>query len=153
MNKKVKKLNFTYFARVWIIVVSIVNFGDSLQYFKDNSLLSRLIYTQTPHYANPVFGRIYGIFNFLLAALRFSCAVDIHNKSLYNLTLLSFALTFGNTFTEVVVFRTASVNFAILSNLALSGISVISLLFGFKFVCEEAATDLESDTFLRTKRS
>ncbi|XP_062617578.1 ergosterol biosynthetic protein 28 homolog [Saccostrea cucullata] len=153
MSKKVPKFNFTYFFRVWIIVVSIVNFGDSLQYFKDNSLLSRFIYTQTPHYANPAFGRIYGLFNFLLAALRFSCALDIHNKSLYNLTLLSFVLTFGNTFTEAVVFRTASANFAVLCNLVLSGISIISLLFGFRFVCDEPATDLGSDTFLKKKRS
>lgn len=103
------KVDFTYLVRVWITVVSVVNVGDSLQCFIDNSLLPRRIYTLTPDYGktcilyveqffcikklgllsslllfllvgNPAFGRIYGIFLFLLAALRLSCAIDIHNK-------------------------------------------------------------------------
>ncbi|XP_048737977.2 ergosterol biosynthetic protein 28 homolog [Ostrea edulis] len=147
------KVDFTYLVRVWITVVSVVNVGDSLQCFIDNSLLPRRIYTLTPDYGNPAFGRIYGIFLFLLAALRLSCAIDIHNKSLYNLTFLSFALTFGNTFLETVLYKTADVNFTVLLNLTLSGISIPSLLLGFKFVSEEPAPDLESDKFLKKKQS
>lgn len=41
--------------------------------------------------------------------------------SIYNLTLLSFTLLFGNILLELFVFKSASVNFYILLNLFLSG--------------------------------
>lgn len=134
MNENVKKFNFTYIVRIWFAVMSIVNLGDSFQFFLNQSLLSTQFYTLSQHYANPAFGRIYGILLFLLAALRFSCAINIHNKSIYNLTLLSFTLLFGNILLELFVFKSASVNFYILLNLFLSGVSIILLLLGFYFV-------------------
>lgn len=134
MNENVKKFNFTYIVRIWFAVMSIVNLGDSFQFFLNHSLLSTQFYTLSQHYANPAFGRIYGILLFLLAALRFSCAINIHNKSIYNLTLLSFTLLFGNILLELFVFKSASVNFYILLNLFLSGVSIILLLLGFYFV-------------------
>lgn len=137
MNENVKKFNFTRIVRIWFAIMSIVNLGDSLQFFVNHSLLSTQFYTLSQHYANPAFGRIYGILLFLLAALRFSCAFDIHNKSIYNLTLLSFTFLFGNILLELFVFKSASVNFYILLNLFLSGVSIIVLLLGFYFVCPE----------------
>lgn len=134
MNENVKKFNFTYIVRIWFAVMSIVNLGDSFQFFLNHSLLSTQFYTLSQHYANPAFGRIYGILLFLLAALRFSCAINIHNKSIYNLTLLSFTLLFGNILLELFVFKSASANFYILLNLFLSGVSIILLLLGFYFV-------------------
>lgn len=134
MNENVKKFNFTYIVRIWFAVMSIVNLGDSFQFFLNHSLLSTQFYTLSQHYANPAFGRIYGILIFMLAALRFSCAINIHNKSIYNLTLLSFTLLFGNILLELFVFKSASVNFYILLNLFLSGVSIILLLLGFYFV-------------------
>lgn len=134
MKENVKKFNFTYIVRIWFAVMSIVNLGDSFQFFLNHSLLSTQFYTLSQHYANPAFGRIYGILIFMLAALRFSCAINIHNKSIYNLTLLSFTLLFGNILLELFVFKSASVNFYILLNLFLSGVSIILLLLGFYFV-------------------
>lgn len=142
MNENVKKFNFTYIVRIWFAVMSIVNLGDSFQFFLNHSLLSTQFYTLSQHYANPAFGRIYGILLFLLAALRFSCAINIHNKSIYNLTLLSFTLLFGNILLELFVFKSASVNFYILLNLFLSGVSIILLLLGLYFVrLESSSTD------------
>lgn len=137
-----RKFNFTYIVRIWFAVMSIVNLGDSFQFFLNHSLLSTQFYTLSQHYANPAFGRIYGILLFLLAALRFSCAINIHNKSIYNLTLLSFTLLFGNILLELFVFKSASVNFYILLNLFLSGVSITLLLLGFYFVrIESSSTD------------
>lgn len=126
-------------------------------------LVCKQIFSKCFFVANPAFGRIYGILIFMLAALRFSCAINIHNKrfdtkffcihlyfklvmqkipilipinicnlirfnklnfiihSIYNLTLLSFTLLFGNILLELFVFKSASVNFYILLNLFLSG--------------------------------
>lgn len=155
MNEHVKKFNFTKNVRVWFAVMSVVNLGDSFQFFLNHSLLSTQFYTLSQHYANPAFGRIYGILVFLLAALRFSCAVDIHNKSLYNLTLLSFTLLFGNTLLELFVFKSASLNFYILLNLFLSSASIILLVLGFYFVREEPSSRdrTESEKLERKKKS
>lgn len=43
-------------------------------------LVCEQIFSKCTFVANPAFGRIYGILLFLLAALRLSCAIDIHNK-------------------------------------------------------------------------
>lgn len=43
-------------------------------------LVCKQIFSKCFFVANPAFGRIYGILIFMLAALRFSCAINIHNK-------------------------------------------------------------------------
>lgn len=43
-------------------------------------LVCKQIFSKCFFVANPAFGRIYGILLFLLAALRFSCAINIHNE-------------------------------------------------------------------------
>nr|XP_022332946.1 probable ergosterol biosynthetic protein 28 [Crassostrea virginica] len=153
MKKKEKTFTFTKSVRVWLAVISVVNVGDSFQFFVNYSLLSTQIYTLSPQYANPAFGRIYGILIFILAVLRLSCAIDIHNRSNYNLTLVSFMLVFGNTLLELFVYRTVHVNFSILLNLFLSSVSIILMVLGYSFVREDPSMDLEADKFERRKKS
>lgn len=57
-------------------------------------LVCKQIFSKCTFVANPAFGRIYGILLFLLAALRFSCAFDIHNKRFDTKVLNFHALVF-----------------------------------------------------------
>lgn len=62
MKKKEKTFTFTKSVRVWLAVISVVNVGDSFQFFVNYSLLSTQIYTLSPQYGK---GKLKRTFNCL----------------------------------------------------------------------------------------
>lgn len=58
MNENEKKFNFTKIVRIWSAIISIVNLGDSFQFFFNHSLLSTQFYTLSQHYGKTTWSKM-----------------------------------------------------------------------------------------------
>ncbi|XP_038261832.1 ergosterol biosynthetic protein 28 homolog isoform X2 [Dermochelys coriacea] len=72
---------FLNVLRSWLVMVSIIAMGNTLQSFRDHSFLSEKLYTGTPSLVNGLQARTFGIWTLLSSVIRCCCAIDIHNKT------------------------------------------------------------------------
>ncbi|XP_030414965.1 probable ergosterol biosynthetic protein 28 isoform X3 [Gopherus evgoodei] len=72
---------FLNVLRSWLVMVSIIAMGNTLQNFRDHSFLSEKLYTGKPSLVNGLQARTFGIWTLLSSVIRCSCAIDIHNKT------------------------------------------------------------------------
>ncbi|KAJ1064868.1 hypothetical protein K5549_005677 [Capra hircus] len=63
--------------------------------------------TGKPDLVNGLQARTYGIWTLLSSAVRCLCAIDIHNETLYCITLWTFFLALGHFLSELFVSGTA----------------------------------------------
>ena len=98
---------FLNVLRSWLVMVSIIATGNSLQSFRDHTFLYEKLYTGKPDLVNGLQARTYGIWTLLSSAVRCLCAIDIHNETLYCITLWTFFLALGHFLSELFVSGTA----------------------------------------------
>ncbi|XP_059579084.1 ergosterol biosynthetic protein 28 homolog isoform X2 [Alligator mississippiensis] len=72
---------FLNVLRSWLVMVSIVALGNTLQSFRDHGFLSEKLYTDAPSLVNGLQARTFGIWTLLASVIRCACAVDIRNKT------------------------------------------------------------------------
>ncbi|XP_044870615.1 ergosterol biosynthetic protein 28 homolog isoform X2 [Mauremys mutica] len=72
---------FLNVLRSWLVMVSIIAMGNTLQSFRDHSFLSEKLYTGKPSLVNGLQARTFGIWTLLSSVIRCSCAIDIRNKT------------------------------------------------------------------------
>ncbi|XP_053553114.1 ergosterol biosynthetic protein 28 homolog isoform X2 [Bombina bombina] len=72
---------FLAVLRSWLMMVSIIAAGNTLQSFRDHSFLSDKLYTGRPSQVNGLQARTFGIWTLLSSVIRCVCAIDIHNKT------------------------------------------------------------------------
>uniref|UniRef100_A0A8D0QG08 Ergosterol biosynthesis 28 homolog n=1 Tax=Sus scrofa TaxID=9823 RepID=A0A8D0QG08_PIG len=77
---------FLNVLRSWLVMVSIIAMGNTLQSFRDHTFLYEKLYTGKPDLVNGLQARTFGIWTLLSSMIRCLCAIDIHNKT----TRLSF---------------------------------------------------------------
>uniref|UniRef100_A0A671Q6R2 Ergosterol biosynthesis 28 homolog n=1 Tax=Sinocyclocheilus anshuiensis TaxID=1608454 RepID=A0A671Q6R2_9TELE len=70
---------FLNVLRSWLLMVSVIAVGNTVQSFRDHSFLSQKLYTGTPEYVNGLQARTFGIWTLLSAIIRCACAIDIQN--------------------------------------------------------------------------
>ncbi|XP_057344290.1 ergosterol biosynthetic protein 28 homolog isoform X3 [Manis pentadactyla] len=73
---------FLNVLRSWLVMVSIIAMGNTLQSFRDHTFLYEKLYTGKPNLVNGLQARTFGIWTLLSSVIRCLCAVDIHNKTL-----------------------------------------------------------------------
>ncbi|KAL8599504.1 ergosterol biosynthesis protein [Nucella lapillus] len=95
--------------------------------------------------------RLFGIWTLLASALRFACAVDIHNKTLYHLTFLSFILALGHFVSEVCLYNTARLTLGVCAPLIVSSISIIMMAVGYCLPGPQAVDDSNETPLLAKK--
>ncbi|XP_027714311.1 probable ergosterol biosynthetic protein 28 isoform X2 [Vombatus ursinus] len=143
---------FLNVLRSWLVIVSIIAMGNTLQSFRDHTFLYEKLYTgkpdlglticamfntKSPTSAKKVNGlqaRTFGIWTLLSSVIRCFCAIDIHNKTLYHITLWTFFLALGHFLTEVFVFETAAPTVGVLAPLMVASFSVFGMLLGLQYL-------------------
>ncbi|XDB54132.1 hypothetical protein AB1E18_007603 [Capra hircus] len=123
---------FLNVLRSWLVMVSIVAAGNSLQSFRDHTFLYEKLYTGKPDLVNGLQARTYGIWTLLSSVVRCLCAIDIHNKTLYYITLWTFFLALGHFLSELFVFGTAAPTIGVMAPLTVASISILGMLVGLQ---------------------
>ncbi|XP_050008410.1 ergosterol biosynthetic protein 28 homolog isoform X3 [Alexandromys fortis] len=72
---------FLNVLRSWLVMVSIIAMGNTLQSFRDHTFLYEKLYTGKPNLVNGLQARTFGIWTLLSSVIRCLCAIDIHNKT------------------------------------------------------------------------
>ncbi|XP_061037088.1 ergosterol biosynthetic protein 28 homolog isoform X3 [Eubalaena glacialis] len=75
---------FLNVLRSWLVMVSIIAMGNTLQSFRDHTFLYEKLYTGKPDLVNGLQARTFGIWTLLSSVIRCLCAIDIHNKMFLN---------------------------------------------------------------------
>ncbi|KAM7239273.1 hypothetical protein CapIbe_008768 [Capra ibex] len=121
---------FLNVLRSWLVMVSIVAAGHSLQSFQDHTFLYENIYISKPDLVNGLQARTFGVWTLLSSVVRCFCAIDIHNKTLYYITLWTFFIGMGHFLSELFVFGTMAPTIFILATLTVASISILGMLVG-----------------------
>ncbi|KAG9336472.1 hypothetical protein JZ751_002819 [Albula glossodonta] len=128
---------FVNVLRSWLVMVSVIGMGNTVQSFRDHGFLSEKVYTGTPEFVNGLQARAFGIWTLLSAILRCVCAIDIQNKTLYHVTLWTFVLALGHFLSEVYIYKTATLTIGILAPLIVASVSVVGMVIGFQYIAEQ----------------
>ncbi|XP_060274394.1 ergosterol biosynthetic protein 28 homolog [Ovis aries] len=89
-------------------------------------------HVQETSLVNGLQARTYGIWTLLSSVVRCLCAIDIHNKTLYYITLWTFFLALGHFLSELFVFGTAAPTIGIMAPLTVASISILGMLVGLQ---------------------
>ncbi|XDA78691.1 hypothetical protein R6Z07F_008780 [Ovis aries] len=121
---------FLNVLRIWLMMTSIIASGHSLQSFRDHTFLYEKLYTSKPDLVNGLQARTFGLWTLLSSVVRCLCAIDIHNKTLYYITLWTFFIGMGHFLFELFVFGTMAPTIFILAILTVASISILGMLVG-----------------------
>ncbi|XP_069451301.1 ergosterol biosynthetic protein 28 homolog [Ovis canadensis] len=121
---------FLNVLRIWLVMTSIIASGHSLQSFRDHTFLYEKLYTSKPDLVNGLQARTFGLWTLLSSVVRCLCAIDIHNKTLYCITLWTFFIGMGHFLFELFVFGTMAPTIFILAILTVASISILGMLVG-----------------------
>uniref|UniRef100_A0A7N9CZS1 Ergosterol biosynthesis 28 homolog n=1 Tax=Macaca fascicularis TaxID=9541 RepID=A0A7N9CZS1_MACFA len=83
---------------------------------------------------NGLQARTFGIWTLLSSVIRCLCAIDIHNKTLYHITLWTFLLALGHFLSELFVYGTAAPTVGVLAPLMVASFSILGMLVGLRYL-------------------
>ncbi|XP_077179398.1 ergosterol biosynthetic protein 28 homolog isoform X2 [Paroedura picta] len=89
---------------------------------------------------NGLQARTFGIWTLLSSVIRCYCAIDIRNKTLYNITLLTFFIALGHFLSEVFIYGTAAATIGVLAPLMVASFSILGMLIGLQYLEVEATS-------------
>ncbi|XP_017546208.1 ergosterol biosynthetic protein 28 homolog [Pygocentrus nattereri] len=138
---------FLNVLRSWLVMVSVIAVGNTVQSFRDHSFLSEKLYTGTPDFVNGLQARTFGIWTLLSSIIRCACAMDIQNRTLYHITLWTFVLALGHFLSEAFIYKTAPLTIGVMAPLFVAGFSIVGMLIGFQCI-----TDPEEISGARQKK-
>ncbi|XP_030212177.1 probable ergosterol biosynthetic protein 28 isoform X1 [Gadus morhua] len=127
---------FMNVLRSWLLMVSLIAMGNTVQSFRDHSFLSEKLYTGMPQFVNGLQARTFGIWTLLASIIRCACAIDIHNKTLYHITLWTFVLALGHFLSEAFIYKTAPVTIGVMAPLIVASVSIVGMLIGYQCISE-----------------
>uniref|UniRef100_A0A8C2JP37 Ergosterol biosynthesis 28 homolog n=1 Tax=Cyprinus carpio TaxID=7962 RepID=A0A8C2JP37_CYPCA len=138
---------FLNVLRSWLLMVSVIAVGNTVQSFRDHSFLSQKLYTGTPDYVNGLQARTFGIWTLLSSIIRCACAIDIQNRTLYHITLWTFVLALGHFLSEAFIYKTAPLTIGVMAPLIVAS----EFLYRGHVNCSGSPSEEEelSDTCLR----
>ncbi|KAL2095001.1 hypothetical protein ACEWY4_009720 [Coilia grayii] len=134
---------FVNVLRGWLVMVSVVALGNTIQSFRDHSFLSEKLYTGSPEFVNGLQARTFGIWTLLSSIVRFFCALDIQNKTLYHITLWTFVLALGHFISEAFIYKTAPLTVGVVAPLLVASFSIVGMLIGYQ--CITKSQEFTSD--------
>ncbi|XP_063804350.1 ergosterol biosynthetic protein 28 homolog [Pseudophryne corroboree] len=125
---------FLAVLRSWLMMVSIIAAGNTLQSFRDHSFLSDKLYTGRPSQVNGLQARTFGIWTLLSSLIRCACAIDIQNKTLYHITLCTFIMALAHFVSEVWIYHTALMTIGVMAPLMVASFSILGMLIGYQYL-------------------
>lgn len=134
---------FERILRTWLTMTAFMSLASAVQCFVESTLIIQTMYSQPTDHVNALIGRMFGTWTILSGVVRLMCAMFIHNRPVYDLTLFSFILVWLHFLSELFIFKTTEPSFGVASPMIISGISIVLMILGYKFVSspsEETAT-------------
>ncbi|KAG7237240.1 hypothetical protein INR49_032573 [Caranx melampygus] len=131
-RQTVRMSRFLNVLRSWLVMVSIIGMGNTVQSFRDHSFLSEKVFTGTPEFVNGLQARTFGIWTLLSSIIRCTCAIDIQNRTLYHLTLWTFVMALGYFLSEAFIYKTAPLTTGVMAPLTVASFSIIGMLIGYQ---------------------
>ncbi|XP_071894542.1 ergosterol biosynthetic protein 28 homolog isoform X1 [Anas platyrhynchos] len=145
---------FLCVLRSWLLMVSVIAAGNTLQCFRDYSFVSEKLYTASPGLVNGLQARTFGVWTLLSSVVRCLCALDIRNQtflchvspspslasicSLYYITLFTFVVALAHFLSEVFIYHTAALTMGIMAPLMVASFSILGMLIGLQYLEVEA---------------
>ncbi|KAM9191076.1 ergosterol biosynthetic protein 28 homolog isoform 1-T2 [Mergus octosetaceus] len=129
---------FLCVLRSWLLMVSVIAAGNTLQCFRDYSFVSEKLYTASPGLVNGLQARTFGIWSLLSSVVRCLCALDIRNQTLYYITLFTFVVALAHFLSEVFIYHTAALTMGIMAPLMVASFSILGMLIGLQYLEVEA---------------
>uniref|UniRef100_A0A8B9MII3 Ergosterol biosynthesis 28 homolog n=1 Tax=Accipiter nisus TaxID=211598 RepID=A0A8B9MII3_9AVES len=144
---------FLNVLRSWLVMVSVIAAGNTLQSFRDHSFLSEKLYTASPGLVNGLQARTFGVWTLLSSVIRCLCAIDIRNRTpdnardfqciiehsfLYYITLFTFFLALVHFLSEVFIYHTAALTIGVMAPLMVASFSILGMLIGLQYLEVEA---------------
>jgi len=77
--------------------------------------------------------RTFGIWTLTSAVVRAYAAYNLHDKIMYDLALFTFLIAFGHFTSELLIFRTTTINSAVLSPCIVSTTSLVWMFLQYDF--------------------
>ncbi|KIM84905.1 hypothetical protein PILCRDRAFT_96625 [Piloderma croceum F 1598] len=99
----------------WLLLVSSMAVFNTLQNFATLKLTQRIYNNVPPASVTALQARTFGVWTLTSAVVRAYAAYHIHDKTIYDMTLFTFLIAFGHFTSELLIFRTATINPAVLS--------------------------------------
>ncbi|XP_005986606.1 ergosterol biosynthetic protein 28 homolog [Latimeria chalumnae] len=124
---------FLNVLRSWLVMVSVIAMGNTVQCFRGHSFLSEKLYTGRPDLVNSLQARTFGMWTLLSSVTRCACATDIHNKTLYHITLWTFVLALGHFLSEAFIYKTAPLTIGVMAPLLIASFSILGMLIGLQY--------------------
>ncbi|XP_068539283.1 ergosterol biosynthetic protein 28 homolog isoform X1 [Anas acuta] len=129
---------FLCVLRSWLLMVSVIAAGNTLQCFRDYSFVSEKLYTASPGLVNGLQARTFGVWTLLSSVVRCLCALDIRNQTLYYITLFTFVVALAHFLSEVFIYHTAALTMGIMAPLMVASFSILGMLIGLQYLEVEA---------------
>ncbi|KAG5638906.1 hypothetical protein H0H81_008967 [Sphagnurus paluster] len=114
----------------WQLLVAFTAVFNSVQNFATLKL-TRKIYNVKPNTA--LQARTFAVWTLTSAVVRAYAAYNIHDKNIYDMAMFTYLIAFGHFSSEWLIFRTASVNPALISPVIVSTTSLIWMFNQYSF--------------------
>jgi len=116
----------------WQLFISTVALFNTVQNFATLKF-TRRVYNKRQHEVTALQARTFAVWTLLSAAVRFYAAYHIHEKSVYDITLISYLIAFGHITSELLIYGSAGISFPSLSPLIVSSVSLIWMFNQYDF--------------------
>lgn len=119
----------------WLLLVTFFSVFNTAQCFLGGTTLTALIYGHG-NQVTPLTARLFGTWTLLSAIIRFRCARDMHNKSNYDLTIITFVLALAHFLSECIIFESTSIYSAgLISPFVVATMSITWMVWCRSFYC------------------
>lgn len=117
----------------WQLLVAAMAVFNTLQNFATLKLTRRVYTRVPPNQVTALQARTFAVWTLTAAIVRGYAAYYIHDKRIYDMALFTYLIAFGHFSSEILIFRTASLNSAALSPVIVSTVSLIWMLRDYNF--------------------
>ncbi|KAJ3837724.1 Erg28 like protein-domain-containing protein [Lentinula raphanica] len=122
---------------IWQLIVASAATFNAIQNYTTLKLTQRL-YARTPHLVNPLQARTFGTWTITSAVIRAYAAYHIHEKTIYDICIISYLIAFSHFTSELLIFKTSKLNGPVLSPVIVSSVSLVWMILQYDFYLTKA---------------
>ncbi|KAG6331464.1 hypothetical protein ID866_7623 [Astraeus odoratus] len=117
----------------WQLLVAVMAFFNTVQNFATLRLTRRLYMRVPPNYVTALQARTFAVWTLTSAVVRGYAAYHLHDKRIYDIVLFTYLIAFGHFSSEILIFRTARLDSAVISPVIVSTVSLVWMLRQYDF--------------------
>ncbi|EGN98690.1 hypothetical protein SERLA73DRAFT_136580 [Serpula lacrymans var. lacrymans S7.3] len=117
----------------WMLLVASMAVFNTIQNFTTLKLTRRLYSAVSPGTVTSLQARTFAVWTLTSAVVRGYAAYHMHDKTMYDMAMITYLIAFGHFTSEIFIFRTAKINVPVLSPCIVSTVSLIWMLKQYEF--------------------